>query len=238
VTSAYPFLLAAGVLISLIWLAASGPARQRTASIDAAISALAGGLVGARAVYIAANVHLYVQRPWETLYFWEGGLAWVGGAAGAIVGLAAYARAAGKPFWALADAMALPAGVIASAGWAGCWAEACAYGRRANAGWLTPASPDLFGLAAPRWPTQALGLACGLAIVGLLAWLSHRRLAPGAPASLGLALIAAAALAISFLRGDPVPGIFGLRSEALGAAVILALAGLSLAWRMRRGGTV
>ncbi len=238
VTSAYPLLLAAGVLAGLLWLAASGPARERVSTLDAAMASLAGGLIGARAAYVGAHLYLYAQRPWEALYFWQGGLYWAGGAAGAVAGLALYAAVSRHPLWPLGDALALPAGMLACASWAGCWAEACAYGRRAQVGLLTPASPDLFGLEAPRWPTQALGLACGLATVGLLVWLSARRLPPGVPVCLVLALIAAAALVISFLRGDPVPGIFGLRAEAVGSGAVLAAALLGLGWRVWRGGTV
>jgi len=236
VTSAYSLLFAAGVLTSLLWLAASGPARQRTAAIDAALAALAGGLIGARAAYVGAHLSLYAERPLEVLFFWQGGLSWAGGAAGAVAGLGLYAWATRQPLWPLADALALPAGLLALAGWAGCWAEACAYGRRAEAGWMTPSAADLFGLMAPRWPTQALGVACSLATVGLLAWLHGQRLPAGLLASLSLTLVAAVALAISFLRGDPVPGVFGLRLEAVGAGAVCAVSALVLGWRARRGG--
>ncbi len=234
-TVAYPFLFAAGVLASMLWLAAAGPARERTAAIDAALAALAGGLIGARAAYVIAHLAQYTERPLEALFFWQGGLSWVGGAAGAAAGLALLVRATHRPAWPLADALALPAGIVALAGWAGCWAEACAYGLRAEAGWLTPASADLFGLVAPRWPTQTLGMACSLGTVGLLVWLQGQRLPGGFLACLSLMLIAAAALGISFLRGDPVPGIFGLRSEAVGAGAVLAASALLLGWRAWRG---
>jgi phosphatidylglycerol:prolipoprotein diacylglycerol transferase len=220
-SQAYPFIFTLGVAASLLWLALSGPDRGHAVRVDAGLAALAAGLVGARAGFVLAHLDYFAAHPAETLWFWQGGLSWAGGAFGASAGLAVFALVSRQPFWHLGDALALPAAFMAVAGWGGCLVDACAYGRRADLGLLTPASPDLFGWTAPRYPTQATGMVYGLLVVGLIYWLGSRRTHPGVLASLSLTLVAAGALALAFTRGDPVASVWGLRLDGLGAAAVL-----------------
>jgi phosphatidylglycerol:prolipoprotein diacylglycerol transferase len=230
----YPWVFAAGVLGSLIWLTGSGKAREAGLRLDAGLAVLGGGLLGARLAYVLTHWGYYSGNGIEAVYFWQGGLSWFGGAVGGSTALAVFARMRRERFWFLADALAVPAALMSLTAWLGCWLDGCAYGRRADPGWLTPESPDLFGLVAPRWPTQALGVGLSLATAALLRWVSGRRLAPGALGALSLSMIAASALGLGFLRGDPVPAAFSLRLEGVGSGAILAVAAAALGLRLRQ----
>jgi phosphatidylglycerol:prolipoprotein diacylglycerol transferase len=230
VNNAYPWVLATGALISLLWLGLQPPQRESegTARIDAGLIALLAGLLGARAGYVATHWGYFSQRPDEALFFWQGGLSWAAGAFGALIGLAIYVLISQRPFWRLVDALAVPAAIVASAAWLGCLIDRCAYGVRTAPGLLTPPTPDMIGNVAPRWPTQALGGLLSLVVVGILYWLSHLDLRPGLLAALSLSLVALIALALSFTRGDPMPAFAGIRMDGLGSAAVLSLGLIAL----------
>ncbi len=230
VNNAYPWVLAIGALISLIWLGLQPTQRESegTARIDAGLIALLAGLLGARVGYVATHWGYFSQRPYEALFFWQGGLSWAAGAVGALIGLVVYVLLSRRPFWRLVDALAIPAAIVASAAWLGCFIDRCAYGFRTAPGLLTPPAPDMIGSIAPRWPTQALGGLLSLIVVGVLYWLSHLDLRPGLLAALSLSLVALIALALSFTRGDPMPAFAGIRWDGLGSAAVLSLGLMAL----------
>lgn len=62
--------------------------------LDAALAAVAVGVVGARLGYVAAHWPYYQERLADIPQFWLGGLSWHGGLIGALVGLAAYCACA------------------------------------------------------------------------------------------------------------------------------------------------
>jgi len=239
--NAYPLVFTVGAMASLLWLAFAKPSRGNSSSsfapivrFDAGLSALAGGLVGARAAFVALHADYFASRLVEALWVWEGGLSWVGGALGAVLGLALYCALARRPFWPLADALACPATLMALTAWSACLLDGCAYGRRAEASWLAPLTQDIFGGVAYRWPTQAAGAVSSIGAFAGLQRLSGLSQNPGVLASLSVALIAVAALALSFTRGDPVASVSGLRLDAVTSAGILLVAVLALAARSRR----
>ena len=203
--------------------------------IDGALISLGVGLLGARIAFVLAHLGYYGSHPWESVWFWQGGLSWVGGAIGATAGLAGYSRARRRPFLALADSLAPPVALFSVAGWIGCLVDGCAYGRRASFGWLTPASPDLLGNLAPRWPTQTAGALLGVALLVVLLLSNQRKGRPGGMACLAVAIISGGSLALEFLRADPAPAVAGLRLEALGAVAFLAAGMIGLGALSLRG---
>jgi phosphatidylglycerol:prolipoprotein diacylglycerol transferase len=247
VSNAYPVIFSLGALAGLLWLALSGSPQPSlsegtgawpspTSRVDAGLSALAAGLVGARAAFVIAHWSYYGGRPEQALMFWQGGLSWIGGALGALLGLGLYTALARRSFWPMADALAMPAAILALAAWVGCLLDGCAYGRRAQFGLLTPPSRDLLGTIASRWPAQTLGALYSVAVLVVLYWLGGQRIRSGALASICLALVSAGALALSFLRADPMGMLAGARLDAIGSGLLLllALAGL---WQRRFGKT-
>ena len=223
--NAYPWVFAIGALISLLWLGLQ-PTQEDSepaVRIDAGLIALVAGLVGARFGYVVTHWGYFSQQPAEALYFWHGGLSWAVGALGALIGLAVYALLSRRSFWKLADWLAIPAAIVASAAWLGCLVDRCAYGFRTAPGFLSPPSPDMIGNIAPRWPTQAVGGLLSLIVIGVLYWVSQLDLRPGLLAALSLSLVALIALALSFTRGDPMPAFAGIRLDGLGSAAVLSV---------------
>jgi len=234
-----------GSLAGLVWLgqadgwgAQPRSSRNRLASverIDGGLISLGGGLIGARAGFVLTHWLYYGSHPWESLWFWQGGLSWMGGAIGAAAGLSLYAAARRRPFWILADSLALPVALFSISAWIGCLLDGCAYGRRASFGLLTPTSPDLWGNLAQRWPTQTIGALLGIAVFALLLVYDRRKPRPGAKACLAMILLSGGGLGLEFLRADPAPVLAGLRLEALGAGAFMAVGIIGLAWRGFRG---
>jgi phosphatidylglycerol:prolipoprotein diacylglycerol transferase len=226
-------------MVSLLWLGLSETNRisvsrisTRTslpvARIDAGLAALAVGLISARIGFVVIHWEYYASKPLEILWFWQGGLSWVSGALGAILGLGLFCVLTHHPFWPLADSLALPGMVIALASWSGCLADGCAYGRALDSPlWASP-TPDMFGARIPRWPTQMVGLVYSLLALVILYWLAGLISKPGILASISLTMIAAGAFALSFTRSDPIMLLSGLRLDTLGSAAILLLGGAGL----------
>ena len=231
---AYPLLFTLGSLAGLAWLLFVDP-RRRTRDarrdpdaaavvrLDAGLAALAGGLIGARLIYVAAHASYFAAHLDKAFRFSSGGLSWVGGALGALAGLLAAASLHHSSPWPLADALAIPATVLAMAAWSGCLLDGCAFGRPLTSSSLAALGSDFYASRIPRWPTQIVGLmaAAGLALGLLMA--EARSLPEGWPASGALLGLGATALALSFVRGDPVPLLAGIRLDALGGGLIAAL---------------
>ncbi len=237
--TAYALVFTAGSLAGLLWLLLVDPTHRAkaastdsqpgaTARLDAGLVALGAGLAGARLSFVLSHWGYYDAHPSEIVSIAQGGLSWPGAALAALAGLGLYARVTHQSMWSLADALALPVTVLAAAAWAGCLMDGCAYGRAVAAGPLASPMIDLLGNRMPRFPTQAIGSISGLALaLGLLSprWPS---LPAGVRGCASLACLSAVALALDFWRGDPVPWVAGIRLDALGAAVVLCLAGAGL----------
>jgi phosphatidylglycerol:prolipoprotein diacylglycerol transferase len=239
VSQAYPVVLAIGCLAGLGWLVAqrASSAESDGDAFAAALVALVLGLAGARLGYVALHLPYFRRHPVEVLWIWEGGLSWVGAAIGVLVAIAVTARLRNRSPMALADALAVPAALVALAAWTGCLLDRCLYGIPISPSLVSLPAPDVFGTIVPRWPTAPVGMAAtGILLAGLL-WTTERRLPPGLLASLVLAALALIGLALSFTRADPSLLAAGLRLDTIGAFGLFALAGVSglvLSARKRR----
>lgn len=242
--AAFPLAFALSSLAGLLWLAWISPnvtALEVTEEMttirvrfDAGLSALAGGLLGARIVFALAHWGYYAKHPLETLQFWKGGLSWPGSVAGALLALLLYVIITRRPFWILADTLVAPAALLSFGLWIGCLMDNCAYGVGGQSGSLAIMSADIFGVVSRRWPTQAVGAACS-ALILLAAFLLRGRLTrPGLLASIILALLAGTMLLLSLTRGDPVGMLWGARLDTWGSAVMLAAALAGVGLRMWR----
>jgi phosphatidylglycerol:prolipoprotein diacylglycerol transferase len=238
----YPWFFSLGALIGLIWLGWVDPVSRRQLTslpaivrVDAGLCAFIFGLLGARLGYVLMHIHFYTNNPAEILKIWSGGLTWIGGAIGAIAGLSLYTTISRRPFWRLTDTLAMPALLFAFALWFGCMLDGCAYGKSANYGFLTPTLQDIFGTRAHRWPIQSAGAIFSLGTLAILERVRLQKPAEGVIASLGLSLISAGNLLLTFLRGDPVPILYGVRSDALGSVALFILGVVSLVYTYRRG---
>ena len=194
--------------------------------MNAAISALIGGLLIARLVFIGLHLSYYREHPLEIIALWEGGLSAFGGVLGGILGVMVYARKHLRQIWELLDDLALPSLIVTITTWIGCWLDGIAYGKQVplNWGWLKNSDPFTGQIA--RWPTQLVG-----ALLTLLAFLAlirvSRDLPQGLTAGLALSAVSLTLVLTGFFRADASMLIFGQRLDIIGAAS-LTIAGLSL----------
>ena len=235
----YTVLIDLGLAFSLAWLYFRAPRPQAGRWLDAGLAAVFGALIGARLLYTLVNGGYYFEHPEEIFMIWQGGLAWPGAALGGVLGAGLYCSRKREPFAPIFDALAWPLVMLSLLSWGGCLAAGCAYGAEVTPGqapsWLVMEAPDLYGVLALRWPTQLMGLLWSLAALGLMWLVAKMRWRAGGRGFYALALIALGALAISFLRGDPDPGLGGgLRLDSAGSALALLIAAGGWVWRIRK----
>jgi phosphatidylglycerol:prolipoprotein diacylglycerol transferase len=240
---AFPILFGLAGLAGVVWLGVIEPSQPglldpatlkavpSTRRIDLGVAALAGGLLGARLEFCAAHFSYFASHPLDMLAVWQGGLAWGGGAIGAVLALLVAGWLMGVSFWRAADLVALPAAALSFSVWLGCQIDGCAYGFHTPAGWWTTTAPDWLGQVSPRWPTQTVGAITSLLLFAGLYWTAGRTWTqhrPGRLACITVGGIALIALALSLTRADPVAQLAGLRLdlvESLGL-LLTAIAGL------------
>lgn len=228
-SNAYPLALAAGTLASLLWISLTIPPSRSTTpefnlrGLDATLWAVLIGLAGARLGFVSLHLDYFTKNPQETIWFWDGGLSWIGGVLGALLGIAIFASINKHRFWSLADTIAVAAPILGFACWFGCLLDSCAYGKIAHAGFLTPPSTDIFGVEASRWPVQGTGAIINLLIFLVLLNLRRRVPQEGILSALSLSLISTGNLFLYFFRGDSVRLINGLRVDALATAALLSI---------------
>jgi phosphatidylglycerol:prolipoprotein diacylglycerol transferase len=223
----YSILLGLGTGIGLAWVVMSSPRRQAHNRLTAGIWFLFGGLLGARAVFVALNWPYFQAHPGESLLVFLGGLAWPGALAGGFLALGIYAWLNHLPLGSLADALVPLAAALAVSAWLGCWWDGCAYGPATSAWWGLPGR-DEWGAAAQRVPTQLLGALLTLLVIGLLDWGQKRLHRSGLAATLALLGLSLELFGLSFLRADPAPLWNGVRLEAWAALVFAGIAGVAI----------
>ncbi len=221
-----------GVVLSFLWIGITEqsdterigrkPSSRRPDRTNAAISALAGGLVLARVVFVILHLTYYQENPNLIIAFWQGGLSASGGILGGILGVVALSWKQRKHLWSLLDDLAIPALIISMSAWLGCWIEGVAYGNQVplNWGWLMNSDPFEGDIA--RWPTQITGLL--LSLVAFLALLrAGQALPPGVSAGISLSAITLILVFVGLFRADPSMLLWGQRLDVLGPATLLII---------------
>ncbi len=225
----YTALTCVGILVGVGYAQWQGrlAGYRDTQVLDAALWALAGGLVGARLAYVVPNWADYAGRPMALLSFWGGGLVFQGGLVGGFVGLLLYALYAEQSFVRLAD-LAAPGVALAQAfGWAGAHVHGANYGlivRSSLSMWL----PDLYGIYGPRFPTQFLASLLGVWLFFNLHKLRERGARPGAVALLYVLCNGIGHFLLDFTRADDAPYVGLFRVTQIAEMIEALVAGLLL----------
>ncbi len=210
------------------------PSQGFTNPIDAGLLVTACALLGARAAFVGSHWTYYSLHIPESLWFWQGGLSWVGGAVGVLVGMCIFSGIKGQPLAELADWLAMPLAIVATASWLGCLLDGCAYGREISTSLAFLNRPDLFGQIAPRWPTQLLGVLYSAFTILILLYTRDRLPRTGSTFLLAVLLISGGLFGLSMMRGDPARCYGDLRMDALAAGVIFTGALLVMIWSRKR----
>ena len=104
-----------GIIVALsfvlgLWLATREAKRKGLDPAlvqDFALYALLGGVIGARLYYVVfSNPSYFLQKPWEILALWHGGIGIIGALVGGLLAALWYCRRKKLSFWRFADTLA------------------------------------------------------------------------------------------------------------------------------------
>ncbi len=174
----YGVMLLIGLAAGVWWLTRTGRVHGFNLEdwIDFALVILLSGVVGARLLYVLLHLPEYGSAPATILYVWQGGLAYHGGVAAAIIAGYVFARARNISFPLLTD-LSAPA---LSLGYAfariGCFLNGCCYGTESHLPWAVtfPSGTEAGAGGFSRHPTQLYASVASLIIFVILARLQPR----------------------------------------------------------------
>lgn len=176
----YTVLLDLGLILGLVLTYFEGKRlfKSGETALDLGLWVVIGGIVGGRIGYVVANWSVFSQELGRIVRIWEGGLAFHGAFLGglAVLGIFALLQRKSTPplsFWTLGDAITPGLSLGLVFGWAACLMGGVAYGALGE-GLGYAILPDLFGVGAPRFATQAFGIGLALALF-VVFWLLRKR---------------------------------------------------------------
>lgn len=175
--------------------------------VDSLLAGLALGLLLARAEHVFLHWDYFSAATAEITDLKAGGLGWAGALLGGVLGVWLMAKIRGRNGREILEVVALAIPLLFFGGWWACEVNACAYGAEvANladypAAWVWEAPGD-YGMLAPRWRTQGIGMGASLIIFGLLYVLVWRGWLKGWRFSLAVGLSIVVMLGLNMLRGD------------------------------------
>lgn len=228
----------------VVWRGRRSPVGAERAG-DLAVFAIIGGVLGARALYVAQNAAYFMPRPLEMLAIHKGGLVFYGGFIGAALALVGICRWRKIRVGDVGDVFA-PALPLAHAfGRIGCLLNGCCFGIP----WEGPGAVDYSGNAEvcysqyrlgwsesatdpalPVFPVQLLDAVLNIVIMAVLLLFERRRPRRGALFPLYLILYTLMRFGVEFLRGDYAGGV-GIFTP--GQFVCLLLFPVAVVWFVR-----
>jgi len=183
--------------------------------------------LAAHLYHVVTHRALYLTNPRGLFNFWNRGLAFHGGLAGATLAVLLAARMSRRSAWELADALAPPAALALFFFRLGCFSRGCCHGKPCGegfplAGWSTGL---IRNVETSLHPTQLYGAAAALVLFVLLWMLRRRRHFPGELVIVFLLWVSTQRFLIEFLRDshlrDRLP--FPVLSLWLNASQLFAL---------------
>ena len=239
----YTVLLDLGLILGVLltYLEGKRQLKDGAVALDLALWAVIGGIVGGRIGYVLVNWSVFSEDWVRALRIWEGGLSFHSAFLGGLLVMVLFAglqRGEKRvSFWALADVAAPGLALAIAFGWAACLMGGCAYGALGE-GFGYAVLPDLYGVEASRFVTQAVGIAFALVLfLGL--WLMRGRWPFSGAAFLMFNLLYfAGQFFLEFTRGDEAVYIGPWRlAQILNLALALAaaVALLVLWWQTGKG---
>lgn len=201
----YTILIDLGLILGLVLTYFEGKRLlgKGDVALDLGLWSVVGGLVGGRIAYVIANWRVFSEDWGRALRIWEGGLSFYGAFLGGLVGLLLFAHVHRRrtSLWQLADVLTLGLALGVAFGWAACLAGGCAYGLIGE-GPGYAILPDHFGVEAPRFATQVVGLGYALILFAGF-WLLRKHWPfPGASFPMYVLLYFAGMFFLTFTRGD------------------------------------
>jgi prolipoprotein diacylglyceryltransferase len=180
---------------------------NRLSVFDVLIGGLAGGIILARIEHVLLNWNYFAYNTTEIIQLYRGGLDWHGAVVGAGIGLGIVSRWRRVALTPVIDSLTVLIPLLSLVVWWGCWSVSCRYGLEVATladypSWMAWEGRDIFGIYAPRFHTQLMGIVSSLLLLAMTLvlfwrkWLVFRRF------WLLMACGACIMFFISFLQGD------------------------------------
>jgi len=205
--------------------------------IDFALVILLSGVVGARLLYVLLHLPEYGSAPITILYVWQGGLAFHGGVAVAIIAGYIFARARNISFPLLVDLSAPALALGYAFARIGCFLNGCCYGTECHLPWAVtfPSGTEAGADGFPRHPTQLYACGASFIIFLILSRIQPRIKARGDLFLLYLVLYSVYRFIVEFFRRGATANVFAPLApltEAQTASIIIGLG--ALIWMLLR----
>lgn len=200
---------------------------------DFALYALLGGIIGARIYYVLfSNPAYFLQKPWEIVAIWHGGIGIIGALLGGLLTALWYCRRKKLSFWRFADTLAPGVALGQAAGVVACLLNGDSYGKATDLAWaITYTDPRAMApLNVPLHPVEIYEIAIYL-LVFLLVWQIRKNHRTDAFAFLTyLAGYGVARFSVEFFRGNPAILAWGIPAAQVFAValVLVSVAGFYL----------
>ena len=200
---------------------------------DFALYALVGGIIGARIYFVLfSNPAYFLQKPWEIVAIWHGGIGIIGALLGGLVAALWYCRRKKLSFWRFADTLAPGVALGQAAGVIACLLNGDSYGKPTDLAWaITYTDPRAMApMNIPLHPVEIYEMAIYF-LVFLLVWQTRKKYKTDGFAFLTyLAGYGAARFSVEFFRGSPAIFAWDIpAAQVFGVALILiSIAGLYL----------
>jgi len=190
--------------------------KNRLSTFDVLIGGLVCGIILARIEHVVLNWNYFAYNTSEMIKIDQGGLDWHGAVIGAGIGMMLASRWRQITLTPVLDSLTILIPLLALAEWWGCWTVSCRYGMEVATladypTWMVWEGRDIFGIYAPRFHTQLIGIVLSLLLLVVTLvlfwrnWFVYRRF------WLLLAGVACMMFFIGFLQDDYSVQIYQLR---------------------------
>ena len=223
-----------GIIVALsfflgLWLSAQEAKRKGLDPgliQDFAFYALLGGIIGARIYFVVfSNPAYFLQKPWEIVAVWHGGIGIIGALLGGLLTALWYCQRKKLSFWRFADTLAPGVALGQAAGVFACLLNGDSYGKPTDLAWaITYTDPRAMApLNVPLHPVEIYEMAAYF-LVFLLVWQTRKKYKAAGFAFLTyLAGYGAARFSVEFFRGNPTIFAWGIpAAQVFSVALILA----------------
>ena len=234
----YTVLLDLGLILGLLLTYFEGKRQLNdgTTALDLGLWTIIGGILGGRIAFVLANWDAFSEDWSRAIRIWEGGLSLHGAILGGLAVMVIFVLLRRKDeepisFWGLGDVLTPGLALGIAFGWAACLMGGCAYGALGE-GFGYAVLPDLYGVQAARFATQAFGLGFALLLFTGVLLLRGYWPFPGASFLMYGLLYCAGQFFLGFSRADEAIYLGPWRlAQWLDLALALASAvGLLLLW--------
>lgn len=235
-----------GIIVALsfflgLWLSAKEAKRKGLDPgliQDFAFYALIGGIIGARIYFVVfSNPAYFLQKPWEIVAVWHGGIGIIGALLGGLLTALWYCRRKKLSFWRFADTLAPGVALGQAAGVFVCLLNGDSYGKPADLPWaITFTDPCAMApLNIPLHPIEVYEIVAYF-LVFLLVWLTRKRYqSEGLSFFTGAAGYGVARFSVEFFRGHPAIFAWGIPAAQV-FSVALILTSIIAFYLLRKSG--